>query len=218
MVNLVMKDATIQKKSFIMATLYSIGIFIAFGLKGGDFAIAVYIMGTVATTCIFIQNGFANDEKNNSEKILNSLPITRREIVIAKYISSIGFSVFTIILMFITGTALSKIFIGKIPTIYSSDIIIALLSVWLLIALYLPFNFKFGYSRMRVYNTLVFLAFFFAPKVILSEFLSNPTHPIVKLINESSTEILSLISLAVVVVILLLSMFSSLKLYEKREF
>ncbi|AOY77925.1 ABC-2 transporter permease [Clostridium formicaceticum] len=221
MFSLIFKETIIQKKSFLFAILYGMFIFFVFGRGGGGLAPTTYIMGIVATTYIFIQTGCANDDKNKTEIIFNSLPISRREIVTAKYISSILFSIINLFMMMLLGSILSKLFLGKIHMITYGDIIMGLFSTWLLIAFYLPFYFKFGYIKTKYFNMFIFFLFFFAPSSLIPLIIGNPHHPIAKMMislaPDHSAILLGSLFLAIAAIITFVSINISFIIYRKRE-
>lgn len=221
MASLILKDAIIQKKSFLYAVLYGLFILLVFSSGGGGLETGAYIMGIVASTYLFIQTGLVIDDKNKTELVFNSLPINRKEIVLAKYISSFLASLVNLLIITVIGLLLSTVFVEKIRIISYSDIIISLASVWLLIALYLPFYFRFGYIKTKIFNMFFFFLFFFGPTVLVSLITENPHHPISRagasLITEHSLSFLGG-TVFVGIVFLLISLAVSFKFYEDKEF
>ena len=83
MVKLVWKDLLILKRYLWVAPLYGIFAFFAFRtMPDGGLSAA-----TVAVTYMFMLQSITQDDKNMSEIMLNSLPLRRRDIVLAKYLS-----------------------------------------------------------------------------------------------------------------------------------
>ncbi|UNC91072.1 ABC-2 transporter permease [Candidatus Contubernalis alkaliaceticus] len=174
MLNLVLKDFIVQKNYFLFALGYSFFIFFTFGYKGGPLASAAYIMGTVAIIYMFVQNSCAVDEKNNSEIILLSLPLTRNNIVISKYISSVMFALFTLAVISIVGFGLHTLGVGEILAITILETSAAVLLTSFFIALYLPVFFKLGYHKTRYVSMFMFFFLFFGPSTFISYIIENP--------------------------------------------
>ena len=83
MLNLILKDLLVQKKSLLFALGYCFFLVFAFQSLQG----AAPIAATVAVVYLLTQYSFTYEDKNKSETMLNSLPISRRDIVLAKYLS-----------------------------------------------------------------------------------------------------------------------------------
>ncbi|MCG9969458.1 ABC-2 transporter permease [Pelotomaculum terephthalicicum JT] len=85
MLNLILKDILIQKRTIIFALLY--GVFIFFAFSKPPFSQCIYSMGAMGISYILILTALQADFKNNTMVILNSLPVRRSEIVASKYLS-----------------------------------------------------------------------------------------------------------------------------------
>lgn len=83
MLNLVMKDIIVQKKSIAFAVLYIFFFIVAFQSVGE----MTFTCAITAFSYILVMGGFAYDDKNKADIMLNSLPLKRYNIVLAKYIS-----------------------------------------------------------------------------------------------------------------------------------
>lgn len=90
MLNLVIKDILIQKKTIIFALLYAAFV-LAFFSTIFPSGFGLYVMSPMIITYLYITFAVQYDDKNNSEVILNSLPLKRSDIVISKYISTFVF-------------------------------------------------------------------------------------------------------------------------------
>ena len=85
MLNLIIKDIIIQKKTFLYVFLYSIFISFTFStLKPSG--LGLYVLCPIITTYFIITYALTYDDKNKSEIVLNSLPLRRDDIVISKYL------------------------------------------------------------------------------------------------------------------------------------
>jgi len=99
MLNLIIKDMIIQKKTFLYVLLYSVFISFAFSsLK--PIGVGLYVLNPVITTYFLITYALIYDDKNKSEIILNSLPLSRVDIVISKYISIFVFAAIGIVYLY----------------------------------------------------------------------------------------------------------------------
>jgi ABC-type transport system involved in multi-copper enzyme maturation permease subunit len=218
MLNLIIKDILVQKKSILFALFYCFILVFAFQ----SLEQAGPIAATVAVVYILIINSFAYEEKNKSEVMLNSLPISRRDIVLAKYLSIfvyMGLSILT----YMCATLIIKALIPmKITTLSWKGISAAFLSVGLMTSVYLPITFKFGYIKAKLFNLVVFLLFFFSPTILINIYNNPKYHQSINnffktLLSWSDWQIAALPA-GLSLLLLFISYSISLHIYKNREF
>ena len=222
MLNLVIKDILIQKKSLLYAFLYT--IFLSFSFSSlKPVGLGLYVLCPLAASYLLTYNAVNYDDKNKSEIILNSLPIKREEIVIAKYISAIMYAVIGIIYSIVIGL------IGNAAgfSIYAMsislwNIILAFTSVCIFGALFLPVYFKYGAIRARVFNIILFMVIFFLPVATINYVSKNPNNILVQkfnyFINNTSSLMLNSLPLIIGIIIFLASTMISIRIYNNKEF
>lgn len=221
MYNLIRKDFLVQRNIFLFGLLYT--VFAAFVFKemvpGGG---AIYMVAPYATVYLLVMYACGFDDKNKAEIILNSLPITRAELVTAKYVSAIGFMAVAILFSMLIGAI--GIFTGfpEIERFISmNDVLIVLISGLVFVSIFYPLYFKFGMDKMRIVNVALFMVLFFAPNLITSFAAENPESNVVKavlsIVNETNASLLKAGSLIAVIIIYLLSLFISIKIYRNKE-
>src|SRR5665647_780924 len=153
MVNLVRKDLLILKRYLWLAPLYGFFALYTFRTMPGG-ALSV---GTVVVTYMLMLQAITQDDKNNSEIMLNSLPLRRKDIVLAKYISGFLYATLVILLFLVAQTVVTVMGISiSITKISLEGIAGALIAMALLISFYFPIYFKFGYLRSRIVGTILF--------------------------------------------------------------
>ncbi|MFT5873288.1 MAG: ABC-2 type transport system permease protein [Clostridium sp.] len=222
MLNLIIKDILIQKKTFIYTLLYTI-FASAFFSSLGPSGFGLYMLSPMATTYMFITLAVSYDDKNKSEIILNSLPLKREDIVISKYISIFAFAILGFIYSILIG------FIGKttgLPMFTRSislfDIVFVLTSVCIFSSIFFPVYFKFGNIKMKFFNVILLMLIIFLPTFAIEYATKNPNNVIVQKINYFITNTSSFTqnSLAIIVglIIFLLSLMISIRIYNKKEF
>ena len=167
MTSLILKDIYLQKKSFLFALGYSLFVLIVF--QNEIFSETSYIMGAMATAYMLVLGACAYEEKNNSEVILNSLPLKRADIVRARYLSSFVSVFLAFVIIGVLGALMKGVGL-PIPLRYVriSDVIAVIVSLSLLCSLYFPVYFRYGYIKSRFFNLILFLLVFFAPSTGLS--------------------------------------------------
>ncbi|WP_252188781.1 ABC-2 transporter permease [Bacillus mycoides] len=153
-----------------------------------------YSYGTVKT--------FNEDSKNESEVILNSLPILKKEIVFAKYIVAI-------IILFISVT-IGCFTMGmkngtNIFEFFETTVVTSISFILVYLSFVLPISFWLGYKK-TVFITIVI---FMAPIVILETLFQ---------INLEQIQLYNSLLFIGSIFMFIASAFVSVKVYEKREF
>jgi len=218
MLNLLIKDILVQKKTFIGALFYLVFLVVAFqSLEMNMFTAAI-----VAFVYLLVIGGFAYDDKSKSDIMLNSLPIKRENIVMSKYISlfvyiAIG-TIAYIAVSFVISLLNTPI---KTYPVTIELIVSAVLAVSLLNSISFPLIFKLGYVKAKVFNMIFFLTFLFGVPLLI-DFVSKADSEVTTavgtfLLNQSDVAIASEL-LALSLVFLLISYGISVRLYKKREF
>ena len=222
MLNLIKKEFLVQRKYSLIFFGYSIFMLIAFSLSPGGTVESVYAVAGVAITYMFVQYSCAIEDKNNSEKILNSLPVSRNKIVFSKFISVILFSVFVTVIIGLLGELFTRLSFLYIKKISIEEIISILTAAWILASVYLPIYFKFGYIKAKLFNIVIFLVFFSGSLLfnsIIKIFFQNPfTMPIIDSLSNQGPIIIGGIILLIAFIIVTLSAAISTKVYYNREF
>ncbi|MGE6344978.1 ABC-2 transporter permease [Bacillus mycoides] len=194
---LILKDFIIQWKFLIWYILYPVFFYMALTDTENLFIIMSVIITIGATL-----KTFEADSKNESEVIVNSLPILRKQIVFAKYIVAI-------IILFISVTVgcftmgmkngVNLFEFIETTTVASISFILVYLSF------VLPISFWLGYKK-TIFITIVI---FMAPIVILETLFQ---------INLEQIQLYNSVLFVSSICMFIVSIFVSVKVYEKREF
>jgi ABC-2 type transport system permease protein len=216
--NLIYKDFLILRKSLYLGLVYI--ILFMFVLKSNG--IYAYTSAVIAITYMFVMSAFAYDDKNKSDVMINSLPVDRKTVVLAKYAS---------IFVYIAAATAAYIIIYNIVSLIDYDagvypatlegFLAALVSVSLMNGVYLPLVFRMGYTKAKITNMLIFfLAFFGMSFLINLIYKSNNTYvkQALEWLNNQSEAVIIIGAFAMAFLILLLSYTISVKLYKRREF
>ena len=183
-----------------------------------------YVMIPMMLSYMYLLGGLGQDDKNNSEVLLNSLPVSRENIVYAKYLSVIIFSVIAIVLTIGGIFIMSSIGIGKMAGgINIGDIASFLFGIMVLMSINFPLYFKYGYGKLRYFNFGIFMLFLISP--IILKFLKdnidlNNSFILsmkARLLSLSDTQI-GIIIICIALSIYLISLAISLNIYKKKEF
>lgn len=213
MLNLLIKDVLINRKTILSTIIYNVLMIISFQ---GSPDVAV-VAAVTASTYLLLNTSLAWDDKNKSEIMLNSLPLRRRDIVLAKYLTAIVF--------YVTGLILYTAVVGIIrwadfPVATSwlqwEGLLSVSVSVGLMAAVVLPLYFKLGYHRSRIVNIIVLVAVILIPAALLQ--VLSEYHPSFAAFLQSFTDqnAVRLIS-GGLIMFLAVSCALSLKMYLRKD-
>jgi ABC-type transport system involved in multi-copper enzyme maturation permease subunit len=220
-INLILKDILIQKKSFLYAMFY--GIFALIAFPSTMAARGAYMFSGISITYLLIIYSNGYDEKNKSEIILNSLPVRRDSIVIAKYAAVFLFFVLGVIITGIEGAIITTLnIIPSMRFMELSDILGIFISVGLMYSVYYPLFFKLGSLKLKIFNIVLYMLFLFVPNIIVSTLQENPNSSIalkvVSFIERNPVWMLQVFTAIIIMIVLILSMEVSIKIYRNKEF
>lgn len=221
MISLLKKDLLIQKKSFLFLFLYGIFMFIVF--NNPVFEDMIYIMGMIIAVYFFLVTASMEDDKNKSEIILNSLPLSKSQIVLAKYLSVFAYILIGAVFLGIVGLLFKLSAFPTTPRLIKAvDLLAAGLLVSVYVSIYFPMYFRFGASALRLFSVVFFLIFFFMPRYLLNLYLAYENTEAVRLLNKFFLEQSPLIPAIVVIFIILALMTGSFlisrSIYSRKEF
>lgn len=221
--SLLLKDFFLLKKHLWFALFYSFIMFFIFGFQVSNVQGMIYSIGATMISYTMLMYTTAYDDKNNSEVLINSLPLSRNKIVLSRYVSIFIFIVIGISSMVVAGYVLKTIEIIKVSWILrSEDILGAILGSSFISFLYLPAYYKFGYVKAKFFNLLLFAVAFGLP-MIIGTYLKGIEKPpwvdqlIANLISQSDF-IIGLYIIIFTIILGLISYQLSITVYKKREF
>ncbi|MFV5170717.1 ABC-2 transporter permease [Bacillus cereus] len=194
---LILKDFIIQWKFLIWYILYPVFFYMALTDTENLFIIMSVIITIGATV-----KTFEADSKNESEVIVNSLPILRKQIVYAKYIVAI-------IILFISVTV-GCFTIGmksgvNLFEFIETTMVASISFILLYLSFVLPIAFWLGYKK-SIFITIVI---FMAPIVVLEALFQ---------INLEQIQLYNSLLFISSICMFIISIFVSVKIYEQREF
>lgn len=220
MITLLKKDLLIQKKSFLFLFIYGCFLFIIF--NNPVFEEMIYIMGMIIGVYFFLITANMEDEKNKSEILLNSLPVSRSCIVLAKYLSVFVYIIIGAFLLGITGLFFQLPVIPIAPGLLkATDLLAVILLISIAVSVYFPLYFRFGATALRLFSVVFFLLFFFMPRWLFELYYAYEETAAVqffKTIFEQSPFLTAVIVLLTALLVLACSFFLSRSIYLKREF
>ena len=215
---LIVKDLLLQKKMLGAAVLYVLVFTFAFQGMGAGQLIAIIS----AVGYMFVMLGAAWEEKNSSDVLWNSLPVSKRKIVGAKYLSIPVYALIVIIVYWIVSTVLSLLGgpIAAMP-LDPVSIVLGVGAVFVAASLYFPVFFAVGYTKSRYWHFILFFGIMILGSMLpaLIPEKSAWLDPLVKRLPEVTSDIAGLAIFGVFVALWVgISFVVSLRLYGRREF
>ncbi|ALQ71099.1 ABC-2 transporter permease [Bacillus thuringiensis] len=194
---LIIKDFIVQWKFLIWYILYPVFFYVALTDTENLFIIMSVIITIGATV-----KTFEADSKNESEVIVNSLPILKKHIVYAKYIVAI-------IILFISVTV-GCFTMGmkngvNLFEFIETTMVASISFILVYLSFVLPISFWLGYKK-TIFITIVI---FMAPIVVLEALFQ---------INLEQIQLYNSLLFISSICMFIVSVFVSVKLYEKKEF
>ncbi|CUB11443.1 hypothetical protein BN2127_JRS1_03229 [Bacillus cereus] len=197
MKQLILKDFIIQWKFLIWYILYPVFFYMALTDTENLFIIMSVIITIGATV-----KTFEADSKNESEVIVNSLPILKKQIVYAKYIVAI-------IILFI-GVTVGCFTMGmkngvNLFEFIETTLLASISFILVYLSFVLPISFWLGYKKTIFITIVIFMAPIFVLEALFQ-------------INLEQIQLYSSLLFIGSICMFIASVFVSVKLYEKREF
>lgn len=209
MQQLILKEFFLQKKMFPFYFLIPMLSIFRDSVQPMGIAIGLFI---TCSTIIYIS--FYHEEKSKTEKVLVSLPITRKEIVIAKYISSSLFIIAGLSITFIV-IILGNVLLDRDIVIPGYAIFSAIVATLIYCVVMIPTNYIGGYKAITVLNVIMifplvgmigFMCNIFGDEIIMLKVLQS----------EDATLSMSVLGIGVLVSIVI-SMLLSMKMFQEAE-
>ncbi|SNX54443.1 ABC-2 transporter permease [Thermoanaerobacterium sp. RBIITD] len=219
MFNLILKDILIQKRTFFLGIVYIMIMILSFQQVGSP----MFSASVIAFSYIMVQSACAYDDKNKSDILLNSLPLNRNTIVIARYLSTFIFAAIAVV-YYILLTGIIKILElpFKVYPVSLEGTIGTLFALILVSGIYFPIFFKVGYIKSKIVNFVLFFGVFIGSGILVPELIENKNKAffqgILQFLSNQSDMQIAIEIFAIMILLLIISYMFSLKFYRKREF
>lgn len=157
----------------------------------------------------------AYEDNNGINYLISFLPVKRSEYVISRYLLGIGSLLLSIIVIYIVHLVSTQINpLKEVPI--KILLPISITSAILAMSVIIPLVLKFGINKGRVFMSIIIMAIAMAPISIISDISKNPKmiDNIMNIINNIGLPIIvSIIN----IVMILISICISIKLYQHKE-
>ena len=216
MKGLIIKDLCVIKNQ--MRSLLLILVFFVFiSIINKDatfilFLVPFYMIMILITT-------FSYDEFNKWECYCNSLPLSRKEIVKAKYLLFNATSLIVLVLGILASIIVPNFIENTtFESIYASIIGVAF-GICLVISLLIPFYYKFGSHKGRImlFLTITILALIIGIITSLDIFNNVELMNMINSLNNLSIGMFTLLLIIVTVIIMTISYYISVRIYNNKE-
>lgn len=216
--NLILKDVLIQKKYFMFFIVFSIIMSLAYPHMDASYTDIIFIMIPAMIVISCITNVSIKDEK--AENMINSLPVKRIDIILAKYLSIILFIFIASIIIFIISSAMNFMGIIHLERLMNfQDVGVCAIITIFISSFYLPINFKLGYSKSRYIIMALYMGIFFIPlaiKKIMGDKAKVTPEFIAYINNAPNWQVVSFI-ICILGIIMLLSFSICYYLYKNKD-
>lgn len=146
MYNLILKDILIQKKIILLSFAYI--VFFAIAMQGAG--MVMYPTALTAITYMLVLTSCAYDEKNKADVMLNSLPLKRANIVLAKYLSIIVYIVIGTVAYWLITTLIALIGLPvKVHPISLEGLAGGLFAIGLINGVFYPFTLNLAILKLN---------------------------------------------------------------------
>lgn len=213
MLSLIKKDIALEKSDIFFMVAFL--IVVIFAMESFPDSIKCFLYMTTIVFSLSITT-FAYDEKSKGEYVINSLPVSKKEIVYAKYAAVLIYTGFVIIL-----TALISMILNLLSMPHHVDFIslsavkTSFIAIMMMSAFSFPFFFEYGYVKGRIINTVIYFLIFFGTVTLTVS--SNKTFLKTTDFIFKTSVIKDLSLFFIAVAIFIISMIISVFLYEKRD-
>ncbi|MDS1003996.1 ABC-2 transporter permease [Clostridium sporogenes] len=214
MLNLIRKDLIITK-SYIIKAL-AILIFCMFVYNKIDKQ-GVYVIGAYLIVQILISISFFYGEEAKENYILKSLPVKKKDVVLAKYTSIIIYSIASLILMYVINFIIHMLDVRytiQFPEV--NTILFSLSVIFASMSIEIPIHLKINYSKGRILNSIIYFCIFY---MLFMLYDNSHLNNYIKTHNGSINVYnhIVLIFAIVSIILFIISIILSIKIYEKKE-
>jgi len=212
MVQLMFKDYGIQKKQVLFTIALLIGLITLWHTTGTPIEM-MYLVGGLVFSLSLVTGGLGYDEENGVTKFLLTLPVERKDIVVAKYTTGLLSVLLGTVMTFVLVEALNLI-VDSIDTPPWTLIFGSVMGNLVAIALILAVYYKFGNKNIRyIYVGFILLA-------VGGIFLYNLTDievAIMQWISDFNQLVLIMVSILITLIIYFISLLWSMRVMARKE-
>lgn len=224
MLELILKDFAIQKKSLKKILFIVLFFTVYFSLLGQQ--IMVSTMLTFFIIYGFFNTAFYEDEKNNTLRLIASLPVRREQVVYSRYISlAIVMLVTTLVIRSLAMLLVINGIWEKQPDMDIDTVSLVVTAAFIvLLSVVMPISFRMSYIKAANINRailFVIFGFFTVATLTLKDIIGDkPPELLTKVVEffeEADKNLLLAAATVIVILIYLASMRVSVIMFRKRN-
>ncbi len=205
MFGLIIKDLLCLKKSAIKIAVL-LGLYIVI-FSSSDNIILLSAMIIMISTMLIL-NTFAYDELSKWDYYALSLPVTKKQIVLCKYLLTVLFDI-----MGISITLLLYLIKRQLNTEAVLSVCVLAATALVMAAVILPLLYKFGTQKARIWMIMIFLL----PTAVTIGLGNLGVHPTAIMPSEGMIALLVWLSLPIALLLYAGSYFLSYRIFENKE-
>ena len=209
LIHLIKKDILIAKKYAMLVMVIGIVIPLFIFWRAQTYSGSLgFILAVVFSEFMFFQNlSMKENQYSNAAALLCATPYTRKEMVVSKYI------LFVLIFLYCSIVYTIEIFLipgmGKLDVKYMLTVFLVASVVY---SVYMPIQYQMGYEKTKLFFMAILLAASFGLPVLIAKGDLN----VLSLAEQSSYVVVSII-LATSIIIMIISVMASVKIYRKKD-
>ena len=209
LIHLIKKDILIAKKYAMLVMVIGIVIPLFIFWRAQTYSGSLgFILAVVFSEFMFCQNlSMKENQYSNAAALLCATPYTRKEMVVSKYI------LFVLIFLYCSIVYTIEIFLipgmGKLGVKYMLTVFLVASVVY---SVYMPIQYQMGYEKTKLFFMAILLAASFGLPVLIAKGDLN----VLSLAEQSSYVVVSII-LATSIIIMIISVMASVKIYRKKD-
>jgi ABC-type transport system involved in multi-copper enzyme maturation permease subunit len=176
--------------------------------------------GVVCTTYAVSFGASALEDKNKVDMVLNSLPIKRSSIVIAKYLSVFVYAFAALLVCFVIYSLAKWLSLPvKVVPFTFEGAAGAVIAAALFSAINYPIIFKYGYIKSRGINFVLFFLFFFGGNTLYDYARDHSwLEKLLQMTGYVEVEQILLLTMLFSLIFVIISLLLSISIYKRREF
>ena len=218
---LIYKDFLLSRKTLWLAIIFvlfwgTVGPLIQNNIIGG--IIYIYLVFFLSYYCGIVIFGY--DEKAKSDVLINSLPVNRKNVVISRYIFLLWYPIMLSLIIygysrFINTTFLREISQGRVFS--SLEVLFTIIVVTLFMSIYLPFTYL-SIGKVKAFNQIFYLVLLFLPWVATQLLRTQISKDVITKLQSINTMGIGVGVFISTITIYIISLFISIRLYERKDF
>lgn len=213
-INLMKKDILVCKKYYLFSIIY---VIIFAGLFS-DHGTISFIMCAIGIHYVISNTGMAFDDKYKADITMNILPVSRKDIVLVRYLNVLINVIYVTVLYYIAVfiTSFKPIFGVQIMPIDFITFLTGLLSICLFTGIETPLYYKLGYQKTRFFGFIVYFGFFGVASYLVNNI--NISEKTINFMTNSSDLIKGILLFLITILISYISYIISTNIYRKKDF